>query len=77
MMTLKEVRIFLCVKILKWKKNNNNDDQDADKLSIKILRVMLTLVMFFIDKEDSVIKSDISTSVIYTEAVRDSIWEEM
>ncbi len=76
-MTLKEVRIFLCVKILKWKKNNNNDDQDADKLSIKILRVMLTLVMFFIDKEDSVIKSDISTSVIYTEAVRDSIWEEM
>jgi len=76
-MTLKEVRIFLCVEILKWKKNNNNDDQDADKLSIKILRVMLTLVMFFIDKEDSVIKSDISTSVIYAEAVRDSIWEEM
>ncbi len=38
---------------------------------------MLTLVMFFIDKEDSVIKSDISTSVIYAEAVRDSIWEEM
>jgi len=38
---------------------------------------MLTLTAFFTDKEDSVIRSDISTSVIYAEAVRDSIWEEM
>ncbi len=34
---------------------------------------MLTFMTFFIDKEDSVIKSDILMSVIYDEAVRDSI----
>ncbi len=44
---------------------------------IKILRVILTLIMFFTDKEDFIIKSDILTSVIYIEAVKDSIWEEM
>jgi len=49
----------------------------VNELSIKILRVMLTLMMFSINKEDSMIRSDILTSVIYTEAVRDSIWEEM
>jgi len=40
---------------------------------IKILRIILTLITFFIDKENSVIRSDILTLVIYTEAVRDSI----
>jgi len=44
---------------------------------IKILRVMLTLITFFIDKENFVIRFNILTSVIYAEAVRDSIWEEM
>jgi len=34
---------------------------------------MLTFIAFFIDKKDSVIKSDILMSVIYAEAVRDSI----
>ena len=34
---------------------------------------MLTLMTLFIDKEDSVIKLNISTFVIYVEAVRDSI----
>ncbi len=34
---------------------------------------MLTLTVFSINKKDSVIKSDISMSVIYAEAVRDSI----
>ncbi len=34
---------------------------------------MLTLMMFFIDKEDSVIKFDILIFIIYAEAVRDSI----
>ena len=29
--------------------------------------------MFFTDKEDSIIKSNISTSVIYAEAVKDLI----
>ncbi len=32
---------------------------------------------FFIDKKDSIIKFNILMSVIYAEAVRDSIWEEM
>ncbi len=48
-----------------------------NELSIKILRVILTLMTFSVNKEDSVIRSDISTFVIYAEAVRDSIWEEM
>ena len=48
-----------------------------NEFSIKILRIMLTLTAFFTDKEDSVIRSDILTSAIYTEAVRDSIWKEM
>jgi len=69
--TLKEVRIFLHIEILKQKRDNNN--QDVNELLIKILRVMLTLVAFFIDKDDSVIRSDISISVIYAEAVKDSI----
>ncbi len=34
---------------------------------------MLTLIAVFIDKEDSIIKFDISISAIYAEAVRDSI----
>jgi len=34
---------------------------------------MLTLAAFSADKEDSVIRPDILTSVIYAEAVRDSI----
>jgi len=49
----------------------------VNEFSIKILRIMLTLMIFFTDKEDSVIRSDILTSVIYAEAVRDSTWEEM
>jgi len=49
----------------------------VNELSIKILKVMLTLTAFFADKEDSIIRSDILMSVIYAEAVRDSIWEEM
>ncbi len=40
---------------------------------IKILRIMLTLIAFFIDKKDFIIKFNILTSVIYAEAVRDSI----
>ncbi len=38
---------------------------------------MLTLIIFFTDKKDFIIRSDILTSVIYAEAVRDLIWEEM
>jgi len=38
---------------------------------------MLIFIAFFTDKKDSIIKSDISISIIYAEAVRDLIWEEM
>ena len=48
-----------------------------NKFLIKILRIILTLTAFFTDKEDSIIKFDILMSVIYAEAVRDLIWEEM
>ncbi len=33
--------------------------------------------MFFTDKEDFMIRSDILMPVIYAEAVRNLIWEEM
>jgi len=49
----------------------------VNELLIKILKMRLILTVFFIDKEDSIIKFDILISVIYAEAVRDSIWEEM
>jgi len=45
----------------------------VNELLIKILKVILTLTAFSVDKEDSIIKSDILISVIYAEAVRDSI----
>ena len=37
----------------------------------------MTLTVFSADKKDSIIKSDILMSIIYAEAVKDSIWEEM
>jgi len=42
---------------------------------IKILRVLLTLTAFTINDENNEhsVKTDISTSLTYTEAVRDSI----
>jgi len=49
----------------------------VNEFLIKILKIILTLTTFFTDKENSIIKCDISTSIIYAEAVRDSIWEEM
>ncbi len=48
-----------------------------NELLIKILKVILTFTAFSVDKEDSIIKFNILTSVIYAEAVRDLIWEEM
>ena len=45
-----------------------------NELLIKIFKVILTLIMFSADKEDlTMIKFDIFISVIYAEAVRDSI----
>jgi len=74
-MTLKKVRTFLCVKISKWKRNNNN--QGVNELSIKMFRIMFALVIFSAGKENFVIKFDIFMFIIYVEAVRNSIWKEM
>jgi len=49
----------------------------VNEFLIKILRIILILMTFSADKEDSVIKFNILMSVIYAEAVRDSIWKEM
>jgi len=50
----------------------------VNKFLIKIFKIILTLTAFSADKEDlTMIKFDIFISIIYTEAVRDSIWEEM
>jgi len=45
----------------------------VNEFLIKILKVILILTAFSADKEDSIIKLNISTSIIYAEAVRDSI----
>jgi len=73
--TFKKVRTFLCIEILKQKRDNNN--QNADEFSIKMFKVMFALVTLFTDEKNSIIKFNILTSIIYTEAVRNSIWEEM
>jgi len=69
--TLKKVRTFLCVEISKQKRDNNN--QNVNEFSIKIFRIILALVTLFADKENSVIRFDIFTFIIYVEAVRNSI----
>ncbi len=75
--SIKKVKTFLCVEILKrrWK----NNDTDFNEFMIKILRIMLTLTAFTVnDKSNEYsVKTDISTSLIYIEVVRDSIWEEI
>ncbi len=70
-MTLKKVRIFLCVEISKQKKDNNN--QDVNELSIKMFKIILALVTLSADKENFVIRFDIFTFIIYVEVVRDLI----
>jgi len=69
----KEVKIFLYIKILKRRQKNN--DTDFNKFIIKILKVMLILTAFIVNDENNKhsIKTDILTSLIYAEAVRDSI----
>ncbi len=74
---IRKVKTFLCIEILKkrWK----NNDTDFNKLIIKILKIMLILTAFTVNDENNKysIKADILTFLIYVEAVRDSIWEEM
>jgi len=71
MMTLKKVKIFLCIKISKQKRDNNN--QDANEFSIKMFKIMFVLMTLSADKKDSAIKFDIFTSITYVKAVKDSI----
>ncbi len=74
---IKKVKTFLYIEILKkrWK----NNDINFNELITKILKVMLTLTAFTVNDENSKysVRTDISTSLIYTEVVRDSIWEKM
>ncbi len=70
---IKKVKTFLCIKILKRRQKNN--DTDFNEFIIKILKVMLTLTAFTVNDKNSkyLVKIDISTSLIYAEAVRDLI----
>jgi len=70
---IKKVKTFLYIKILKKRQKNNNTD--FNKLIIKILKIMLTLTAFTVNNENNEhsARTDILTSLIYAEAVRDSI----
>jgi len=71
--SIKEVKTFLYIKILKKRQKNNNID--FNKLIIKILKVMLTLIAFTVNDKNNEysVKIDILISLIYAEAVRDLI----
>jgi len=71
--SIKEVKTFLYIKILKRRQKNN--DTNFNEFMTKILRVMLTLTAFIVNDENNEhsAKTDISTSLIYAEAVRDLI----
>ncbi len=75
--SIKRVKTFLCIKILKKRQKNN--DTDFNEFIIKILRVMLTLTAFTVNDESNEhsAKTDILTSLTYAEVVRDLIEEEM
>ncbi len=75
--SIKEVKTFLYIKILKKRQKNN--DINFNKLIIKILKVMLTLIAFTVNDKNNEysVKIDILISLIYAEAVRDLIWEEI
>jgi len=70
---IKRVKTFLYIKILKRRQKNN--DTDFNEFIIKILRIMLTLTAFTVNDENNKhsVRTDISTSLIYAEAVRNSI----
>jgi len=71
--SIKKVKTFLYIKILKKRQKHN--DFNFNKFMIKILKVMLTLTAFTVNNENNKhsAKTDILTSLIYAEAVRDSI----
>ncbi len=70
---IKRVKTFLYIKISKRRQKNN--DTDFNEFIIKILRIMLTLTAFTVNDENNKhsVRTDISTSLIYAEAVRNSI----
>ncbi len=71
--SIKKVKTFLYIKILKKRQKNN--DIDFNEFIIKILRVMLTLTAFTVNDENNKysVRTDILISLIYIEVVRDSI----
>jgi len=71
--SIKRVKTFLYIKILKRRQKNN--DTDFNEFIIKILRIMLTLTAFTVNDENNKhsVRTDVSTSLIYAEAVRNSI----
>jgi len=71
--SIKRVKTFLCIKILKRRQKNN--DIDFNEFIIKILKIMLTLTAFTVNDENNKysVKTDILTSLTYTEAVRNLI----
>jgi len=70
---IKKVKTFLYIKILKRKQKNN--DTDFNKFIIKILKIMLILTVFTVNDESNEhsVRTDILTSLVYIEVVRDSI----
>ncbi len=71
--SIKKVKTFLYIKILKRRQKNNNID--FNKFIIKILRIMLTLTAFIVNDENNKYSARINilTSLIYIEAVKDLI----
>ncbi len=71
--SIKKVKTFLHIEILKKRQKDN--DTDFNEFIIKILKVILTLTAFIVNDENSkyLVKTDILTSLIYIEAVRDLI----
>jgi len=70
---IKKVKTFLYIKILKRRQKNN--DINFNEFIIKILKVMLTLTAFIVNNENNKysVKTDILTSLIYAEVVRNLI----
>ncbi len=70
---IKRVKTFLYIKISKRRQKNN--DTNFNEFIIKILRIMLTLTAFTVNDENNKhsVRTDVSTSLIYAEAVRNSI----
>jgi len=71
--SIKKVKTFLHIKILKRRQKNNNIN--FNEFMTKILRIMLTLTVFIVNDKNNEhsVRTDILTSLIYAEAVRDSI----